>query len=49
MSEHARFIQKIYFLLEDCGMPDMIPERDLLQELYWMIQDHAEETGLDIA
>ena len=28
-------------------MPDALPERSLLQELYWMFEEHFEETGVD--
>ena len=47
-AEHVRFIQKLYWLLQECGMPNIIPDRSLLQELYWMIEEHAEMTGVDL-
>ena len=42
MSEHFQFIQRVRDLLEDCGLPEKIPDRSLLQELYWMIEEHLE-------
>jgi len=42
-----RFLLRVFHLLQDCGMPNQLPERNLLQELYWMFEDHFEETGVD--
>ena len=42
-----QFLLRVFHLLQDCGMPDMIPERSLMQELYWMFEEHFEQTGLD--
>ena len=39
-----RFLNKLKNLLDDCGMPDRTPERELLQELYQMIEDHLQDT-----
>jgi len=39
-----RFLNKLKNLLDDCGMPDRTPERELLQELYHMIEDHLQDT-----
>lgn len=47
-AEHIRLIQKIYWLLEDCGMPNQMPSRELFYDLFSMIQEHAEYTGLDL-
>jgi len=42
-----RFLLRVFHLLQDCGMPHQLPERALLQELYWMFEDHFRETGVD--
>ena len=42
MSEHFRFIQNLRNLLEDCGLPDKLPERNLLYEIYSMLEEHLE-------
>jgi hypothetical protein len=47
-AEHQRFIQRLFYLLEECGMPKIIPDRDLLVELYHMIQEHCECWGVDL-
>ena len=47
-AEHIRLIQKMYWLLEDCGMPHQMPSRELFYDLFFMIQEHAEYTGLDL-
>jgi hypothetical protein len=47
-AEHLRFIQKMYWLLQDCGMPNQMPSRELFYDLFHMIQEHAEYTGLDL-
>ena len=39
-----RFLNELKNLLDDCGMPDRTPERELLQELYQMIEDHLQDT-----
>jgi len=39
-----RFLNELKNLLDDCGMPDRTPERELLQELYQMIEDHLQVT-----
>tara|TARA_R110002096_G_scaffold313544_1_gene507843 strand:- start:100 stop:249 length:150 start_codon:yes stop_codon:yes gene_type:complete len=48
MSEHKRFIQKIYTLMEECGIPEKNPGPDLYAELFWMIQEHCEDFGVDL-
>jgi len=39
----ARLLERIYILLQDCGMPDKRPGVDLIYELYWMLEEHFEE------
>lgn len=43
-----RFLLRVFHLLQDCGMPNIVPEQSLLQELYWMFEQHFEETGVDL-
>lgn len=47
-AEHLRFIQKLYWLLEDCGMPHHMPSREVFHTIFLMIQEHAEYTGMDL-
>ena len=47
-AEHIRLIQKMYWLLQDCGMPNQMPSRELFYDLFSMIQEHAEYTGVDL-
>lgn len=42
-----RLIERIFILMKDCGMPDKLPSRDLLWDLWFMIQEHAELMGWD--
>ena len=42
MNEHLKFIQNLRNLLEDCGMPDKLPDRQLLYELYFILEEHLE-------
>jgi len=46
--EHMRFIQKLFFLLQDCGIPEKNPGPDLYMELFWMIEEHCKDFGVDI-
>ena len=46
--EHKKFIQRLYWLMQDCGMPHKVPERSLLVEIYEMIQDHAEYFDVEL-
>jgi hypothetical protein len=48
MNEHLRLLQRIFWLLQDCGMPDKIPERDLFYDLYWMMEEHFELFEVDV-
>ena len=48
MSEHKRFIQEIYFLMEECGIPEKNPGPELYAELFWMIQEHCGDFGVDL-
>jgi len=48
MAEHTRFLQKLFWLLQDCGMPDKIPDSSLLYEIYLMIEEHCEMLGVDL-
>lgn len=45
---HLRFLLKIFYLMQDCGMPEQTPSRDFLQELYWMLEEHFENHGVDL-
>ena len=46
--EHLRFIKRLYWLMQDCGAPQKVPERSLLVEIYHMIQEHCEDFGVDL-
>jgi len=48
MTVHLRYLLKIYYLMQDCGMPDKTPSRSLLDELYWMLEEHFEDYGVDL-
>jgi len=41
-----RAVQRIYYLLQDCGMPSITPSKDLLQEIYWMLEEAMDEYGV---
>ena len=43
MSVEDLRLRYLYNLLIDCGMPQTIPSKDLLLELYWMLEEHFEE------
>ena len=43
--EDLRLLQRIYNLLLDCGMPETIPHQGLLLELYWMLEEHFDESN----
>jgi hypothetical protein len=47
-AEHLRFIQKLYWLMQECGIPEKNPGVGLFAELYQMIEDHCEYTGVDL-
>jgi len=38
-----RLLERMYILLEECGMPDRLPHADILYELFWMLEEHFEE------
>jgi hypothetical protein len=44
-AENRRVIEKIFILMEECGMPDKLPSRELLWDLYFMIEEHIEFMG----
>jgi len=39
----SRMLDRIWNLLQDCGMPETVPSRDLLVELYYMLEEHYSE------
>ena len=41
----ARLLERIFVLLQECGMPDTRPSPDLLWEIYWMMEEHFEEAS----
>jgi len=43
----ARLLERIYILLQDCGMPDKAPHASLFHELYWMLEEHFEPEEID--
>lgn len=40
--EDSRMLERVYNLLLDCGAPEIIPQRTLLIELYYMLYEHFE-------
>ena len=42
MNEHLKFIQRLRNLFEDCGLPEKIPDRSLLLETWFMLEEHLE-------
>ena len=40
-----KMLERIWILLEECGMPDKLPSADLLWDLYLMIEEHIEQMG----
>lgn len=40
----ARMLERVYNLLCECGAPNIVPDRSLLIELYWMIKEHYDES-----
>jgi hypothetical protein len=47
-AEHQRFIQRLFYLLEECGVPKGSSDRDLLVQLHHMIQEHCEDWGVEL-
>jgi len=47
MTVHLRFLLQIFHLLQDCGMPEKTPDNELWNELYWMLEEHFEDHGVD--
>ena len=39
----SRMLDRIWNLLQDCGMPESVPHRDLLVELFYMLEEHYDE------
>tara|TARA_R100001163_G_C5062278_1_gene199319 strand:- start:903 stop:1040 length:138 start_codon:yes stop_codon:yes gene_type:complete len=37
-------LERVYNLLCECGAPNIVPDRSLLIELYWMIKEHYDES-----
>jgi len=35
----ASLLDELWELLLDCGMPEKVPEKDLLLEIYWMLEE----------
>lgn len=48
MAEHSRFIRRMYYLMEECGMPDITPDKSLLRDLFYMIEEHCEMMGVEL-
>jgi hypothetical protein len=46
--QDRRFIANLFLLLQDCGMPDKTPHASLIHEIYWMIEEYAEDYGVDL-
>jgi len=42
-----RFINDMFHLLDECGMPERTPSSNLLHELYDMIEEHLRVTRGD--
>jgi len=41
-----RMLERIWILLQECGMPDKLPQASLLWDLYFMIEEYQENHGV---
>jgi hypothetical protein len=38
----------MYWLMQDCGLPEKNPDASLIRELFWMIEEHCEMLGVEL-